>query len=101
MTDQDVLGMLKVDLEISVDSTSTVGQNIENLLTKYIILAKQSITREGITLDSTLSDEDGTLVMMYAAFLYRKRREVLVAMPRQLRFLLNNRLISEKGQTEV
>ena len=98
MSDQDILALLKTDLDISVDSTTGAGIQIENLLNKYISLAKVAISTEGATLGTTLSDEDGTLVMMYAAFLYRKRRDTLVAMPRQLRYMLNNRVLSEKAR---
>ena len=41
--------------------------------------------------------DDAVLVEMYAAYLYRRRREENAAMPRMLRYALNNRLLSEKG----
>lgn len=64
-----------------------------------IDLAEAAITREGITLDIAGSVEDGMLVESYAAFLYRKRQSDDVKMPRSLRYLLNNRLFSEKART--
>ena len=52
------------------------------------------ITREGINL--TESIEDGNLIVMYAAYLYRKRADSSPVMPRMLRYALNNRVFSEK-----
>ena len=40
------------------------------------------------------------LVEMYAAYLYRRRREENVQMPRMLRWALNNRLFSQKGEAD-
>lgn len=101
MTTADILTMLKANLEISIDSTTTQGQKVEGLLSNYIQLSKDAIAREGITLPSaeeSYTTEDGMLVMLYADYLYRKRAEVLKAMPRQLRYMLNNRLLSEKAR---
>ena len=52
------------------------------------------ITREGITLEDTV--EDLQLGEMYAAYLVRKRNTT-EAMPRMLRWALNNRLFSQKS----
>lgn len=91
MNNETILIILKNDLEIS--STSR-----DEMLTSLIELAKAAIEREGIKLKDSV--DDGMLVENYAAFLYRKRREEAVAMPRSLRYLLNNRLLSEKGKSE-
>ncbi len=98
MSNEDILVLLKSDLSISVDNTTKQGEAIETLLTNYISLSQEAISREGITLEDTT--EDGMLVMMYARYLYHKRAEVLVAMPRQLRYMLNNRLLSQKARQE-
>lgn len=103
MTDKDILTMLKTDLQISATQYDTY-------LTNLIKLAKAAIEREGIILDTLvvngedetetttgLTIEDGMLVQMYAAYLYRKRKEENTAMPRSLRYALNNRLFSQKG----
>lgn len=63
---------------------------------QLITAARSYISREGITL--TESVEDGMLVEMYAAYLYRRRREENVQMPRMLRWALNNRLFSQKAR---
>lgn len=89
MDNESILKILKTDLEIS-------GTSRDEMLGNMIDLAKAAIEREGIKLNETT--DDGMLIVKYAAFLYRKRREDVVAMPRSLRYLLNNRLFSEKGR---
>lgn len=91
MTKADVLTILKSDLEIS-----TSGR--DEYLSSLIDLAETAISREGITLDIEGATDDAMLVESYAAFLYRKRREDVYAMPRSLRYLLNNRLFAEKAK---
>lgn len=88
MTDEDILEILKVDLQIS--STA-----LDQYLMALIASARGFIGKEGITLSG--STPDAMLVEMYAAYLYRRRREENVQMPRMLRWALNNRLFSEKG----
>ena len=99
MTDNDILTMLKMDLQISAAQYDTY-------LTNLIKLAKAAIQKEGIVFNELVDEqgesngltiEDGMLVQMYAAYLYRKRREENNAMPRSLRYALNNRLFSQKG----
>lgn len=90
MVDEEILTALKVDLQISTDKMDTY-------LVKMIQAAKSYIQTEGIQL--TCSTGDGMLVEMYAAYLYRRRREENVAMPRMLRWALNNRLFSQKAGT--
>jgi hypothetical protein len=90
MDNSTILTILKTDLQISVDA-------YDGLLNNYILLAKKNIETEGITL--TESAEDGMLVETYAAWLARKRKEN-VPMSRMLRYMLNNRLLSEKMKAE-
>lgn len=66
----------------------------KNYLSQVIDAAIAFITREGITLEDTV--EDLQLVEMYAAYLVRKRNTT-EAMPRMLRWALNNRLFSQKS----
>ena len=94
MTDAELLTMLKADVEI-IAANTTKDEYLGNLITA----AKQYITREGATLDLDLM-EDCNLVVMYAAWLYRKRAEDAPAMPRMLRWALNNRIFSEKVSAE-
>ena len=90
MDNSTILTILKTDLQISVDA-------YDDLLTNYIKLAKVAIETEGIKL--TDSVDDGMLVEVYAAWLARKRKEN-VPMSRMLRYMLNNRLLSEKMKAE-
>ena len=87
MTDANILEMLKIDLGISTTA-------YDSRLSQYITSAKAEITREGITLKTT-EVSDCSLVIMYAAWLWRKR-ESGEGMPRMIRYALNNRLFSEK-----
>ncbi len=89
MTDADILTMLQVDLGELYPSEARKA-----FLTQTIQAARAFIAREGI--DLTESAEDGQLVEMYAAYLVRKRATA-EAMPRMLRWSLNNRLFSQKA----
>ena len=89
MTTADKLQILKLDLQITTTA-------YDELLLQMLAAAADMISREGITLDANKA-EDTQLVIMYAAYLYRKRRDENPAMPRMLRWALNNRLFSEKA----
>lgn len=88
---EQLLAMLKVDLGITTTAYDT-------RLTQYINSAKEMIGTEGVTLDTT-DLEDAQLVVMYAGWLWRKRDNG-DAMPRMLRWTLNNRLFAEKMNAE-
>ena len=87
MNDTTMLEMLKVDLGIS---TTAYDQR----LAQYLTSAKDYIEREGITLNGE-KISDMNLVVMYASWLWSKR-DTNEAMPRMLRWNLNNRLFAEK-----
>lgn len=89
MTDETILAMLKVNLQIIAGNTLQ-----DEYLRNLIATARQMITREGIMLTDSI--EDGNLVVMYAAYLYRKRADDAPVMPSMLRYALNNRLFSQK-----
>lgn len=82
-----MLTMLKVDLGI----TSTV---YDLRLTQYLASAQTEIIREGAVLDLDQVD-DMQLVVMYAAWMWR-RRDGMDGMPRMLRYALNNKVFAEK-----
>lgn len=88
MTDVQILADLKVDLTLS-------GTAYDSRLTSIIAAAREAIAREGATLHTQTSMEDSQLVVMYAAWLWR-RRDSGDAMPRMLRWALNNRVLAEK-----
>lgn len=83
-----ILPILKNDLQIQTTA-------LDGYLNTLISSAKEFISREGVKLGQ--SYEDTLLVEMYAAYLYRKRKED-VAMPRMLRYALNNRLLGGDEQ---
>lgn len=86
-TTQTALEMVKVDLGIK----NAIAY--DNRLTQYIDASKSAIIREGATLSDEV--EDVQLVAMYAGWLWRKR-DTGDGMPRNLRWMLNNRIFSEK-----
>lgn len=81
-----LLPCLKIDLGITTDAYDT-------RLEQYLENAKTEITREGVS----LTENDSQLVIMYAAWTWR-RRDSGDGMPRMLRYALNNRVFSEKMQ---
>lgn len=91
MTQEDILTLLQADLNILQPDDTRTAQ-----LTHLVNAALQLIAREGVTLQEPFSAEDGQLVIMYAAYLFRKRATG-EAMPRMLRWALNNRVFSAKA----
>ena len=88
-----LLDMLKIDLGIT-------GTAYDTRLSEYLTAAQQSIIAEGAATLDTTNAEDAGLVVMYAAWTFR-RRDTMDAMPRMLRFKLNNRIFREKMQEET
>lgn len=91
MDDNTMLAAVKVELGITTTA-------YDDRLGQYIVAARAAITREGITIDPE-SIEDGNMIVMYAAHLWRKR-DTQEGMPKMLRWMMNNRLFSEKLQEE-
>lgn len=93
MTDYERLEVLKTDLQLLTTTQDTY-------LLHLLKVAEEMIETEGIKLTGSVGDEH--LRIMYAAYLYRKRAEsqnnsFQQAMPRMLRWSLNNRLFKQKG----
>ena len=86
-----LLLFLKIDLGINRDT-------YDARLTSDLETAQAEIEREGVVLTDESSD-DIDLVVMYAAWLWNKRRTG-EGMPRMLRYLLNNHLFAQKAVTE-
>ena len=102
MNDEALLTMLKANLEKRNSAN-------DGYLSQLIEVAKNAITREGITLtvtDGEYGTEDANLIVMYAAYLYRNRMRngegyettalYPQGMPYMLRLALNNRIMQEK-----
>lgn len=83
-----MLDKLKIDLGITTDAYN-------ERLSDYLRGAHSMIETEGVTL--TDSDQDQSLIIMYAAWMWRKR-DSMEGMPRMLRWTLNNRIMQEKMQ---
>lgn len=86
MNTNTMLVALKVDLGITTTA-------YDERLTQILNSATEYIEAEGITLEDNI--EDGNLVVMYASWLWQKRKEN-IGMPRMLRWAMNNRLFTEK-----
>ena len=87
MTEADLLKLLKLNL-------SMITTVYDDYLAHLLLASRELISREGISWRDT--PEDNELIVMYAAYLYRKRAEDNPPMPRMLRWALNNRLFSGK-----
>lgn len=96
-----LLKMLENNLELILDYMDAEAiESKETELTQYIQSSVSFIEREGITLNfDDVSDE--MLVVMYASWLYDKRKDGVAIMPRMLRYNLNNRLFAEKVNENV
>lgn len=91
---ENQLAQLRVDLglmSLTYEQTAFLG----NLLNT----AAQRLTEDGITLDPSNAEHD-TLIVMYAAWLYRKRAQDpdKQAMPQMLRLLRNSVLFGQKAR---
>lgn len=91
MAELDLLAMLKTDIGFMSSGETRIDTRLNQLLQ----VAEKEIIAEGVeTLDKTQID-DAQLIVMYAAWLWRKR-DTMEGMPRMLRYALNNRVFSEK-----
>lgn len=92
MTNEDKLKLLKQDLQMLTSSN-------DDFLSSLLDTASAAIQGEGIKLVENDMDID-MAVIQYAAYLFRKRAGNETAMPRFLRWRLNNILFSQKGRTD-
>lgn len=91
MTSEEKLALLKQDLQMLTSSN-------DDFLSSLLSASETAIQREGIALVENDMDID-MAVIQYAAYLFRKRAGNETAMPRFLRWRLNNILFSQKGKT--
>ena len=89
MADTTMLKLLKIDLQITSDK-------IDDLLVSILDGAETTLEGTGIRLEGTV--EDDNLIRMYAAYLYRRRKDGDSGMPRMLRLAINNRLFGQRGR---
>ena len=91
MTDEQLLAMLKVDIGFS----SSGNTKIDDRLIQLIKVAEKNIRSEGATTLNRNNIDDAQLIVMYAAWLWR-RRDTQDDMPRMVRYAINNRVFAEK-----
>lgn len=97
MDNGQLMKLLKMQLEISTDYMDAAAVTaLESDLLIFLQAAERYITTEGIVLRANDAG-DQLLVVMYAAYLYSKRKSDNAPMPRTLRYALNNRLLSQKA----
>lgn len=97
MDNGQLMKLLKMQLEISTDYMDAAAvTTIEADLLIFLQAAENYIATEGIVLRPDDAG-DQLLVVMYAAYLYGKRKSDNAPMPRMLRYALNNRLLSQKA----
>lgn len=89
MTAEQQLAILKKDLQMLTNAN-------DDYLIQLLNLAKAGIKREGIVLMENDTESD-MAVVLYAAYLFRKRASSETSMPRYLRYILNNMLLSQKA----
>lgn len=93
MTKEDKLALLKQDLQMLTTANDA-------FLSSLLDAASAAIQREGITLVENDIDID-MCVIQCAAYLFRKRASTDTAMPRFLRYRLNNIWISQHRGDEA
>ena len=86
MNIENLLSMLKIDLGITTNA-------FDDRLKQYLMAAEKFIKEEGGNPNPD-DIQDQQLVVMYAAWTWR-RRDTGEGMPRMLRYLLNNRVFHE------
>lgn len=89
MTAAEKLSVLKMDLQMLTAAN-------DDYLTLLLQQAEKAIATEGIKVVEG-DTECEMAVIQYAAYLFRKRAAEETAMPRYLRYLLNNILFSQKA----
>lgn len=93
MTEEQIttlLAMLKTDIGITATA-------YDERLKQYIQTAYKNIKAEGAQSLNVENIDDAQLVVMYAAWMWR-RRDSGDGMPRMVRYALNNRVLGEKAR---
>lgn len=93
MTDAQVTSILK-SLKVDLGILSTTAY--DERLTEIIKSSYDMIVREGASTLNADTVDDAQLIVMYSAWIWRKR-DSGEGMSRMLRWALNNRILSEKA----
>lgn len=87
MTNTELLTMVKSNIQMASSAFDTyLGQLVE--------VAKENIREYGIEVTDSIADAN--LIVMYASYLWDKRKSENSAMPRMLTMALRNRLFGQK-----
>ena len=96
MTKSDIVVLLQYDLDMINPDAGRLEQ-----LNHLIDVAIAGMQREGVTFSSSsYTIEEGHLIVMYAGYLFRKRKTD-EGMPRMLRWALNNYLFHQKMEVQT
>ena len=88
MTSAEKLSVLKNDLQLMSNANDL-------FLSLLLEQAAEAIKQEGIILNESIQSD--MIIISYAAYLFRKRAGSDTAMPRFLRYQLNNLLFGQKA----
>lgn len=91
MTDEQILAMLKIDIGFSSNGATKIDDRLKQLIS----VAEKNIISEGASTLNRNNIDDVQLIVMYAAWLWR-RRDTQDDMPRMVRYAINNRVFAEK-----
>lgn len=91
MNDTAILALVRANLENPAPA-------VNDFLLHLIHTAEERIEQTGIDIDAS-STSDMDLIVMYASYLYRKRKTD-EPMPRMLRLAINDRLLAQKGNVD-
>lgn len=93
MTDAQITSILKsLKVDLGILSTTAYDERLTEIIKSSYLM----IVREGVATMNLDTLEDAQLVVMYSAWIWR-RRDSGEGMPRMLRWALNNRIFSEKA----
>ena len=98
MTKADVLNILKADLNLAfvVQTNEALKQHLDQMVNAAIgFIEREGYAFTGSGGEYSFTSEEAQCVVMYAAYLYRKRATD-EGMPRMLRWTLNNLIFSQK-----
>ena len=91
MTDEQILAMLKIDIGFSSNGATKIDDRLKQLIS----VAEKNLISEGALTLNRNNIDDVQLIVMYAAWLWR-RRDTQDDMPRMVRYAINNRVFAEK-----
>lgn len=89
------------DLELLKADLNKLDDTQDEYLLHLLNAANAAVRREGVTLSEHMDVEQQQVVVMYAAYLFRRRAGTETGMPRMLRYALNNLLFHQKAEVIV